>query len=143
MDKSDLAILKALAQNGRSPIKRLAEVSFLSSPAASSRLERLERNGIITGYSAQFNMEALGFHILAFINVSVSPDRRPSLCEYVDSCPNVLECHHVTGNYSILVKAAFRSTVDLESFVSHIQDYGVTQTQVVFSTPVSPRQIVE
>lgn len=143
MDKSDLAILKALAQNGRSPIKRLAEVSFLSSPAASSRLERLEKSGMITGYTAQFNLEALGFHILAFINVSVSPEQRPSLCKYVDACANVLECHHVTGNYSILVKAAFRSTVDLEDFVSHVQNYGVTQTQVVFSTPVSPRQIVE
>lgn len=143
MDKSDLAILHTLAENGRAPIKQLAQASYLSSPAASSRLERLEKKGVICGYSAQFNLESLGFHILAFVNVSVSPEQRPPLCAFAESCPNVLECHHVTGNYSILLKAAFRSTMDLEVFIGQLQTYGTTQTQVVFSTPVPPRQIVE
>lgn len=143
MDKANLAILKTLAENGRAPIKELAKNAFLSSPAASSRLERLEKSGVITGYHADFNLQALGYHILVFINVDVPPDLRISFCSFAASCRNVLECHHVTGNHSMLLKAAFESTSDLEAFVIKVQAYGSTKTQVVFSTPVQSRNILE
>ena len=143
MDAADRAILKALAKNARTPIKQLAQEAYLSSPAASARMERLEKSGVITGYQARLNLQALGFHILAFVNISMPPERKASLIEFAEACPNVLECHHVTGNYSLIFKAAFRSTKDLEAFVGHLQTYGNTQTQVVFSTQVEPRQIVE
>lgn len=143
MDAADRAILKALAKNARTPIKQLAQEAFLSSPAASARLDRLEKSGVISGYQAKLNLEALGFHILAFVNVAMPPENKAPLVEYADACPNVLECHHVTGNYSLIMKAAFRSTMELEAFVGHLQTYGNTQTQVVFSTQVAPRQVVE
>jgi len=143
MDAADRAILKALAQNARTPIKELAKEAFLSSPAVSTRMERLEKAGVITGYQARLDHQALGFHILAFVNLGISPERRPAFREFAEACPNILECHHVTGNYSVILKAAFRSTKELESFVGHLQTYGSTQTQVVFSTLVEPREIVE
>jgi len=49
----------------------------------------------------------------------------------------------VTGNYSLILKVAFQSTKDLETFVGHAQNFGTTQTQVVFSTLIEPREIVE
>jgi len=143
MDAADRAILKALAKNARTPIKQLAQESFLSSPAASARLDRLEKSGVISGYQAKLNLQALGFHILAFVNVAMPPEHKTPLVEFSNECPNVLECHHVTGNYSLIIKAAFHSTMELEAFVGHLQTYGNTQTQVVFSTQVEPRQIVE
>ena len=143
MDASDRAILKALAKNGRTPIKQLAQEAFLSSPAVSSRLERLESKGVIKGYQAMLDYEALGYHIMAFVNIAIAPDRQPAFTEYAESCPNVLECHHITGTYSLLLKVAFCTTRDLEAFVGYLQKYGKTETQVVFSTLIEPRQIVE
>lgn len=143
MDAADRAILKALAKNARTPIKQLAQEAYLSSPAASARLERLEKAGVISGYQARLDHQALGFHILAFVNMAIAPERRPAFRDFAEACPNVLECHHVTGNYSLILKVAFRSTKELESFVGHLQTYGTTQTQVVFSTLVEPREIVE
>jgi Lrp/AsnC family leucine-responsive transcriptional regulator len=125
------------------PIKELAKESFLSSPAASARMERLEKAGVIRGYQARLDHQSLGYHILAFVNIAISPERRPAFREFAASCPNILECHHVTGSYSLILKAAFRSTKDLETFVGQAQTFGTTQTQVVFSTLIDPREIVE
>ena len=143
MDTADKIILKALAENARTPVKGLAEKAFLSSPAVSARVDRLEKNGIIRAYHAQLDLNALGYEILAFINLSIAPDKRSEFREWVDGCANVMECHHVTGNYSLLMKAAFANTLEMESFVGKLQHYGSTQTQVVFSTLIEPRQPVE
>ena len=143
MDTADKIILKALAENARTPVKGLAEKAFLSSPAVSARLDRLEKNGIVRNYQAHLDLKALGYEIVAFINLSIAPERRGEFREWVENCINVMECHHVTGNYSLLMKAAFANTLEMESFVSKLQAYGSTQTQVVFSTIIEPRQPVE
>lgn len=142
MDTADRTILTALAKNARTSMKDLAREAFLSSPAASARVERLEKAGVIKGYQAQLDHQALGYHILAFVNLAVPPERQPDFRKFADQCANILECHHVTGNYSQIMKVAFQSTKDLESFVGHLQTYGTTQTQVVFSTVIDPREIV-
>lgn len=143
MDATDRTILEVLAKNARTPVKQLAQEAFLSSPAASARVERLERKGVIKGYQTMLDREALGFHIMAFVNLAMAPDRLSGFAEYADTCPNILECHHITGPYSLILKVAFCSTRDLEAFVGHLQTYGKTETQVVFSTLIEPRQVVE
>ena len=142
MDAAERSILKVLSKNARASLKQLAQGAFLSSPAVSARLDRLENRGIIESYQAHLNPPALGFHILAFVNIAISAQGRQDFQEFVQTCPNVLECHHVTGSYSMIMKTAFPSTKDLDTFVGHLQEYGSTQTQVVFSTVVEPRQVM-
>ncbi|HIZ43988.1 MAG TPA: Lrp/AsnC family transcriptional regulator [Firmicutes bacterium] len=141
MDHIDRQIVNILQKNARTPLKVIAEKAYLSSPAVSARIERLEKAGIITGYSASVNTEKLGYHITAFINLEVQPKQKPQFYAYIDACPNVLECSCVTGQFSMLIKVAFKSTVDLDQFIGRLQDYGRTSTQIVFSTPVGPRGI--
>ena len=143
MDAADRIILKNLSCNARISLKQLAQEVYLSSPAISARIERLEKKGVIKGYQAILDHEALGFHILAFVNIATAPEKKSAVIEYAANCQNVLECHHVTGAYSLMFKVCFSTTVDLEAFVGHLQNYGKTETQVVFSTPIEPRQIVE
>ena len=71
MDDIDRKILKLLQANARMSLKTIAENTFLSSPAVSARIERLEKEGIITGYHAMVDPMKLGYHILAFINLDV------------------------------------------------------------------------
>lgn len=138
MDKIDRKILSLLQENARYPLKYLAQKVFLSSPAVSTRIERLEKAGILTGYHATIDPVALGYHITAFINLTLDPKQKDEFYPYVKDCPNVLECNCVTGTYSIMLKVAFPSTMELDTFIGHLQRFGNTQTQIVFSTAVPP-----
>lgn len=141
MDNIDKKILYLLQENARYPLKHLASQVFLSSPAVSARIERLEKAGIITGYHATIDQVKLDYHITAFINMSLDPKQKPTFYPFIDACPNVLECNCVTGAYSMLIKVSFPNTMELDSFIGQLQKFGNTETQIVFSTPVKPRGI--
>ena len=141
MDKIDLKIIELLQKNARFPLKHLAEEVFLSTPAVSSRIEKLQEAGIITGYTANINPIKLGYNIKAFINLEVSPKQKPDFYPFIKSCPNVLECNCVTGKYSMLIKVAYHTTEELDAFINEIQKFGNTETHIVFSTAVEHRGI--
>ena len=141
MDRIDIKILSLLQENARHPLKYLAEKVFLSSPAVSARIERLENQGIIKGYHASLDPLTLGFHITAFINLTLEPHQKVEFYPFIEACPNVLECNCVTGTYSMLIKVCFPSTQELDHFIGQLQTFGKTETQIVFSTPVQPRGI--
>lgn len=141
MDDIDKKIISQLQDNARTPLKAMAENVFLSSPAVSARIERLEKEGIISGYEAKVNHAKLGYHITAFINLEVQPVQKAEFYPFVQACPNVLECNCVTGDFSMLLKVAFMDTMSLDSFIGKLQKFGRTSTQIVFSTPVPARGI--
>lgn len=142
MDRIDLALIAALQENARIPIKSLTQKVFLSSPAISTRIEKLERQGYINGYHAAINQYELGYHIKAFINLQMSPNQKPEFYPFIRQCPNVVECNCVTGSYSMLIKVITHSTTELDEFIGRLQHFGLTETQIVFSTPVEPRGVV-
>lgn len=141
MDKIDRQLITLLQEDARMPLKALAEHVFLSSPAVSARIERLQKEHIIEGYEAKVNQQKLGYHITAFINLEVAPAQKPEFYPFIKDCKNVVECNCVTGNYSMLLKVIFPSTMELDTFIGQLQKFGRTSTQIVFSTPVAPRGI--
>jgi len=141
MDKIDAILLSELQKNARIPIKLLTEKVFLSSPAISARIEKLENQGIISGYHAAVDPIKLGYHISAFINLEMTPSQKPEFYPFIAACPNVIECNCVTGSYSMLIKVVYHSTMELDTFIGQLQKFGSTSTQIVFSTPVQPRGI--
>ena len=141
MDDIDLKLIELLQENARYSLKHLAKEVFLSTPAVSARILKLEDDGIITGYSAQLDPLKLGYNIKAFINLEMSPKQKLEFYPFIAACPNVLECNCVTGKYSMLIKVAYHTTLELDSFIGDLQKYGHTETQIVFSTPVEHRGI--
>ena len=141
MDKIDYKIISLLQQNGRMPLKQLAEAVYLSSPATAARIERLEKEEIICGYTAKINHKKLGYPITAFINLELQPSQKPTFYPFICNHPNVLECNCVTGHYSMMIKVAFQSTEMLDNFIGQIQQFGITETQIVFSTAVDRQNI--
>lgn len=141
MDKIDLKLIELLQKNARYSLKQLAEEVFLSTPAVSTRVLKLEESGVITGYSAQVNPLKLGYNIKAFINLEMTPKQKPEFYPFIAACPNVLECNCVTGKYSMLIKVAYPTTLELDAFIGKLQKFGSTETQIVFSTPVEHRGI--
>lgn len=142
MDSIDKKIITLLQKNARMPLKALAEQVFLSSPAVSARIEKLEKEDIITGYEAKVNEIKLGYHITAFINLELAPVQKPEFYGFAEKCPNIIECNCITGNYSMLLKVVFPSTDDLDNFIGKLQKFGRTYTQIVFSTPIKSRGVM-
>lgn len=124
MDNIDRKILTILQQNARTPLKVIAEQVFLSSPAVSARIERLEAAGYILGYQAQLSCAAMGYQIKAFINLEVEPNQKPEFYPYIENCPNVMECNCVTGDYSMLVEVCFHTTQELDQFINQLHRFG-------------------
>ncbi len=141
MDEIDLKLIQLLQQNARASLKALSAAVRMSSPAVSARIDRLEREGIIRGYTAEIDAQKLGFHILAYINLDLAPERRPEFIAFAEACSNVIECSCVTGVYSMLLKVGHPSTQELDALIGQLQQFGKTETQIVFSTPVPPRAL--
>ena len=136
LDEVDKKILNRLRQNGRISLKELSAEVFLTMPAVSARIEKLEREGYIKGYHAEVNLEKLGYGIKAFILITVKPEDNKKFYEFVRGERCILECNHITGNYSMILKAVFSSTTLLAEFLGRLQSFGKTETHVVFSTAV-------
>lgn len=140
MDSIDLKLITLLEKNARAPLKSLAGDIYLSSPATAARIEHLEKDGIITSYTAQLDLKKVGLPIKAFINLDLDPKLKPTFYPFIQSHPNVLECNCVTGRYSQLIKVAFESTEALDAFIGELNSYGHTETQIAFSTPKEPTE---
>ena len=139
LDAVDQKIIELLQENARISIKDIAAQVFLSSPAVTSRIERLEKNGIINGYHAEVNPEAMGYNVKAFINLDLNPIQKKDFYPFVESVPNVVECNCVTGDYAMLLEVQFANTGELDNFIDKLQEFGKTRTQIVFSTAVLHR----
>ncbi len=145
-DAIDLQIIDALQEHGRIPHAKLADQVGLSAPSVIERVKKLEDCGIITGYHASVDARKLGKDVTAFIGVSIGHPR--SITEFEKALarmPDVLECHHVTGGHTVLLKVKTHNTASLEELIGLIRLIeGVTRTEtmVVLSTHIERSQIV-
>lgn len=144
-DTIDLRIIDALQEHGRIPHAKLAEQVGLSAPSVIERVKKLEDCGIITGYHASVDARKLGRDVTAFIGVSIGHPRTVNRFEETTALmADILECHHVTGEHTVLLKVKTHSTATLEQLIRTIRLIeGVmrTETMVVLSTHTERTQI--
>ncbi|MCT4542230.1 MAG: Lrp/AsnC family transcriptional regulator [Vallitalea sp.] len=136
MDSTDYDIIKYLQDDGRMPMKILAEKVSLTPPAVAERVRKLEKNGIIMGYRAIVNPTKLGKTVNAIINISIKSTKRSEFLSFVKESNRIIECHHVTGKYSMTIKVLCQDTSDLEYLIGKIQQYGSTETLIILSSPI-------
>lgn len=119
-DALDRAILTTLQREGRITNAELARRVNLSPPAVHARIRRLESQGVILGYSARLDPAQLGYDMLCFVQVSLQGHALEKIAEVRDlitAMPEVLECHHVTGEYDFLLKIVVQNRKGLERFL--------------------------
>lgn len=120
LDEVDRRILKILQEEGRISNAELARRVELSPPATYARVKGLEEQGYIRSYVALLDAEKLGFDLLCFVRVTLqlhSLEQVHAFRQAIQEMPEVLECHHVTGDYDYLLKVALRGRKDLERFL--------------------------
>ena len=142
LDNKAWRLIQALQADGRQPLKALASAANLSVPATMERLRRLEEAGVVRGVHADIDPKAVGYSMGAIIGINAAqPGKRPLLDKLINS-PQVLECHHVSGNDSYMMFVVATDLEDLEAFLSEINIFGETRTAIVFSTPIKRRGLV-
>ncbi len=138
IDQIDLKILSILQNNGRARLADIADEVELSAPAVMERVKKLEASGVIKGYQALVDGKKVGKDITAFIGVSIGNQRDiDQFATQILRYPDVLECHHVTGDESFILKVKSANTGSLEKLLGQIRSVeGVTRTvtKIVLST---------
>jgi len=145
LDGIDLQILGLLQQNCKLSWGKIGEEVGLSAPSVIERVKKLEENGTIRSYQAILDGRALGLDVTAFIGVLIAqPASIQAVEQRVCELEDVLEAHHITGDYTLLVKVKTRNTQTLEELIRHLRQIdGVarTVTMVVLSTHTERVQI--
>jgi Lrp/AsnC family leucine-responsive transcriptional regulator len=139
LDNIARRLLDELQSNGRASYADLAKKAGLSPSAAAERMRRLEDAGVIRGYHADIDPEALGLGITALIRMTADGAQYRPLLAFLESNHQVRECYHVTGAEALMIKVLASSISDLESLIMKLLQFGVPTTSVVLSTPVDRR----
>jgi DNA-binding Lrp family transcriptional regulator len=139
LDDIDRAILAELAADARITNAALAQRVGVAESTSIKRLRALREAGIVTGFTAQLNLAALGFPIEAVIKVRLSNHNRDHVLRFhatLTKIPGVLTAFHIAGEDDYLLHVAVRTPQELRDLVlNHIVVHGGvqhTQTQLVF-----------
>ena len=140
-DATDWRILHALQHQGRATFAELARAVSMSASAVTERVRRLEDAGVISGYTAVVDQERLGLPVLAFVRLRYPHGNYKPFHDLLDTTPEILEAHHVTGDDCFVLKVATRSMSHLEQVAGRIGALGSVTTSVVYSSPLPRRPI--
>lgn len=118
MDDIDRIILDRLQDDGAQTYAEIGIAAGLSPSAVNDRLKRLRTEGVIRRMTAVIDPAAIGLSLLAFVLVAVNePQGEARFRAAMKAAPEVLECHHLTGDFSYLLKLRLRDTAHLEHFL--------------------------
>lgn len=139
LDAIDAALLKALDSDARRPLSEMARLVGMSAPAVADRLRRLEAAGILTGHSAEIDPRALGYAISAMVRIRPLPGKLHLVERLIAECPNIVECHKITGDDPFLARMVVRDVEEMDAVLEGLCDHAVTSTAVIKSTAVRRR----
>ena len=141
LDATNRLILAELQADARISLAELGRRVGLSSPAVADRVQRLERDGVITGYHAKVDARKVGFDLAFVIRIRPAPRQIPKVAELTRTLPEIVECHRITGEDCFFMKAHVRSVEHLEEVIDQLNVYGQTTTSLIQSSPVPARGV--
>lgn len=144
LDGLDRAVLQELNTDARRSHRTIAARLRVSPTTVSSRIARMEKDGVIRGYVPVLDDETLGWELAATIGIRISKGRLKEVEERLARDPRAYAIYDVTGEVDALVIARFRDRRDLDRFVKHaLQDPYVerTYTQVVLNRVKEDRRV--
>jgi Lrp/AsnC family leucine-responsive transcriptional regulator len=142
MEEIDRRIVTLLAEDGRMSFTDLARETGLSVSAVHQRVRRLEKRGVLRGYAAIIDYDAIGLPLTAFVSIKpidpAAPDDAPDRLSHLTA---IEACHSVAGDESYILKVRVASPVGLEELLQQIRALAnvSTRTTVVLSTPYEHR----
>lgn len=139
LDEVDVSILNMLIKDGRISYTDIAKAVGMKPPSIIDRIKRLESEGIIMNYAAHINYRKLNYDITAFVGIFIdNPIHLDDFHKELEALDDdIVECYHVTGEFTLLLKIITGNTNNLANIVKKVRTFtGVlnTNTILVFST---------
>lgn len=141
LDRTDWRLLAELQKDGRASYAELARAVAMSASAVAERIRRLEEAGVIADYRATVDPERVGLTVMAFVRLRYPSGNYRPFHAMLDSTPEIVEAHHVTGEDCFVLKVLARSMRHLEEVTGRIAGLGAVTTSVVYSSPLPGRAI--
>jgi Lrp/AsnC family leucine-responsive transcriptional regulator len=144
VEEIDRRIVALLSQDGRMSYTDLGKATGLSTSAVHQRVRRLEERGVIRGYVAVVDAEAVELPLTAFISIRpIDPSAPDDAPERLRDLPEIEACHSVAGDESYILKVRVRTPADLETLLARIRAEAnvSTRTTIVLSTPYESRPL--
>jgi Lrp/AsnC family leucine-responsive transcriptional regulator len=130
LDDIDRTLVRELVADGRATLAHLAASAGLSVSAVQSRVRRLETRGVVMGYQARIDPEAIGNMLSAFVSITPidpsQPDDAPARLEHIEA---IESCHSVAGDESYVLLVRVRSARALEDLLQQIRTAASVRTR--------------
>lgn len=142
MEETDRQIVRLLAENGRMSYTELGKHTGLSTSAVHQRVRRLEERGIIKGYAAVVDYDALGLALTAMISIKpIDPSQPDDSPERLRGLPEIEACYSVAGDETYILKVRVATPGALEDLLARIRAKAnvSTRSTIVLSTPYEQR----
>jgi DNA-binding Lrp family transcriptional regulator len=144
LDALDLALLGALRDNPRAGVLQLSRLTRVARATVQSRLDRMERDGVITGYGPDIDVAAAGFGVLAFVTLEITQGALDRVREDLAAIPGVLEAYAITGAGDVLCQVAATSHADLQQTLLRIDSspsVARSMSTIALSTVIKRRDL--
>ena len=138
LDATDLALIGALQKDANQRLEALAKLANLAPSSVHDRIRRLERDGLIRGWTIDVDEVALGLDVLAFVGIRASKPCA-EIAPALEAIPAVEECHSTAGDTSMLLKVRVPNTGALLALTDRLRAVpGIvgTSTTVVLKTQI-------
>jgi DNA-binding Lrp family transcriptional regulator len=137
IDEVDRRILQQLRTDCRMSYREIAKKAKISVGAALNRIRRMEKAGVILGYSARIDSEKVGYELTGIAEITVSKGKLIEMEEMISKLPNTCAVYDVTGLTDAIVIAKFHNREELSKFTKTLLSLPFinrTNTQVVLTT---------
>ncbi|MFF7729013.1 Lrp/AsnC family transcriptional regulator [Streptomyces sp. NPDC008001] len=130
VDALDAKILRLLVEQPRTSVREYARVLGIARGTLQARLDRLEREGVITGTGPRLSPAALGHPVLAFVHIEVTQGHLDTVAEALAEVPEIMEAFSITGGGDLMARVVARDAAHLEDVIQVlVQTPGVVRTR--------------
>lgn len=148
LDRMDFKILAHLQRMGRCSNVELADMVGLSPSPCLTRVNRLQKIGVIEGFGVQIGLAKLGEFVIIYTEITICNHRRKDLRRFEDAaeaCPEIMECYNVSGGYDFLLKIVTRSVSHFQKIMDSLleADLGIEKfsSYIVMRVPFVKHQV--
>ncbi|NNU76114.1 Lrp/AsnC family transcriptional regulator [Clostridium estertheticum] len=124
LDQTDTQILSLLTKNSRMQWQEIGEEVHLTGQAVKNRISKMEKSGVIKGYTVNINSEILGKNLTAFITVFMKTTDHLSFKKYINNNSLVTEAHRISGDGCYILKLTSSTQAEIVDFLDEILKYG-------------------
>ena len=124
IDELDAKLIRAFTETPRAGVMELARQLGVARGTVQARLDKLQRRGVVTGFSPDLDLRALGYDVLAFVTLEIAQGRLDDVIDHLANIPEVLEAHATTGPGDLHCRVVARTNEHLQKVINKM--LGVT-----------------